>query len=171
MQHRAISRTQRAQGRRRRQQHGILKRMPRLAIAARRPMQRPRLHDQIALRLLLYHRAVGQFCQRHRKRVQPLPAAIQPLAVKHGVDIVRQNISDAIALLPRGAKAVGVVAAAEETWAMPGRERGGFSSRKNSSVQLRPPITARRRPLNSQTQVSHALLAQRLVSNVLVTGS
>ncbi len=45
------------------------------------------------------------------------------------------------------------------------------SSRKNSSVQLRPPMTSRRRPLNSQTQVSQARLAQRRLSKVLVWGS
>src|SRR6185437_15207693 len=45
------------------------------------------------------------------------------------------------------------------------------SSRKNSSVQLRPPITLRRHPRNSQTQVIHAGLDQRFFSNVLVAGS
>ena len=45
------------------------------------------------------------------------------------------------------------------------------SSRKNSSVQLRPPITLRRQPRNSQTQVIQAGLDQRFFSKVLVAGS
>jgi hypothetical protein len=45
------------------------------------------------------------------------------------------------------------------------------SSRKNNSVQLRPPITLRRQPLNSQTQVIHAGLDQRFFNNVFVAGS
>ena len=45
------------------------------------------------------------------------------------------------------------------------------SSRTNSSVQLRPPITLRRQPLNSQTQVIHAGLDQRFFNSVFVAGS
>ena len=101
-------------------------RVLRLAIAGRRPRQRPALRDQITLAARLHHRAVGQFLQRHRQRMQPLLAAVQPLAVQHGVDVAREHVVDAIALLPRGAKPVGVVAAAEEARPMPGRERGGL---------------------------------------------
>src|SRR5438067_8896381 len=45
------------------------------------------------------------------------------------------------------------------------------SSRKNSSVQLRPPMTERLRPLYSQRHTSQALLAQRFFSSVRVAGS
>ena len=45
------------------------------------------------------------------------------------------------------------------------------SSRKNSSVQLRPDMTARRRPLYSQLQTSQAFVVQRLFNRVLVAGS
>jgi len=45
------------------------------------------------------------------------------------------------------------------------------ASSKNSSVQLRPPITLRRQPRNSQTQVIQAGLAQRFLSRVFVAGS
>src|SRR6202158_4957817 len=55
--------------------------------------------------------------------MHPLLAARKPLAVKHGVDVAREDFSDAITLLPGSAKAVGIVATAEEARAMPGRER------------------------------------------------
>src|SRR5712671_1971894 len=58
--------------------------------------------------------------------MQALLAAFQPLAVKHGVDIARVNMRDAIALFPGGAKPVGVVAAAEKARAVPRGERGGL---------------------------------------------
>src|SRR6185503_9035788 len=58
--------------------------------------------------------------------MQPFHAALQPLAMQHGVHLPRTNVRNAIALLPRGAKAVGVVAAAEETRAVAGCERGGL---------------------------------------------
>jgi hypothetical protein len=59
---------------------------------------------------------------------------------------------------------------AEEAGAVTRRKRDR-SSRKNNSVQLRRAITSRWRPLNSQTQVSQALLAQRRFSRVRVAGS
>src|SRR6478735_9188813 len=55
--------------------------------------------------------------------MQPLLAAREPLAVKHGVDVSRANPRNAIALLPRRAKPDGVAAAAEEAGAMPRRQR------------------------------------------------
>ena len=97
-----------------------------LAIAGERPLQRPALRDQIAFPAALHHRAIGQFLQRHRQRVQSFLAAVEPLAMQHRVDVGRAKIGGAIALLPRRAKPVGVVAAAEEARAMTGRERGGF---------------------------------------------
>ena len=102
--------------------------------------------------------------------MQPLPSLFKPLSMQHRIHFGREYIRNAVALFPRGAKPVGIVAAAKEAGAMSRRERGRLS-RKNSSVQLRPPITWRRRPRNSQTQVSHALLLQRRVSSVLVAGS
>src|SRR4051812_37891262 len=46
--------------------------------------------------------------------------------MQHGVDVAREGGSNTIALLPRCAKPVGIVAAAEETGTMAGRERGRF---------------------------------------------
>jgi hypothetical protein len=45
------------------------------------------------------------------------------------------------------------------------------SSRKNNSVQLRPPMTSRRTPLKSHEQTSHVFVAQRLDRRVRVAGS
>jgi hypothetical protein len=84
-------------------------------------------------------------------------AAGKAFAVQNGVDIGRQYVGNAIALFPGRTEAIGIVAVA--------------SSRKNSSVQLRPPITLRRRPRNSQTQISQAGFDQRFRSSVLVAGS
>src|SRR5882757_697460 len=56
--------------------------------------------------------------------MQPLPAVIEPFAVKHRIDLARENFFGPIALFPRRAKAVGVVAAAEEAWPVASRERG-----------------------------------------------
>ena len=36
--------------------------------------------------------------------MQPLLAAIQPLAVKHGVDVARQHLFNPVARFPGGAK-------------------------------------------------------------------
>src|SRR5713226_278026 len=58
--------------------------------------------------------------------MQPFGPTIEPLAVKHGVHVISENIFDAIAHLPRSTKPVGVVAAAEEARAMPRGERGGL---------------------------------------------
>src|ERR1700694_383461 len=55
--------------------------------------------------------------------MQPLFATHKPLAVKHGVDVARERTGDAIALLPRRAKPVGVVAAAVKARPVSGRER------------------------------------------------
>src|SRR5438445_6216463 len=46
--------------------------------------------------------------------------------MQHRVDISRQHTADAVALLPRRTKPFGVIAAAEETWAMPGGKGGRF---------------------------------------------
>src|ERR1700721_3231625 len=58
--------------------------------------------------------------------MQPLAAAIQPLAMQHGVDLGRENRGNTIALLPRRAKPIGVVTPAVEAGAVAGRERGGL---------------------------------------------
>ena len=60
---------------------------------------------------------IGSACNRFL-------AAFEPLPVQHRVDLARENVADAIALFPRGAKPVGIVAAAEEARPMPRRERG-----------------------------------------------
>ena len=109
--------------------------------------QRPARSDSFPSRL--NHGAVRQLLQRHRQRVQPLPSAFQPLTVQHGVHFGRENVRNAIALFPRGAKGVGVVGAADRSTDIPAANEVA-SSRKNNSVQLRPPITLRRRPRNSQ---------------------
>jgi hypothetical protein len=46
--------------------------------------------------------------------------------VQHCIHLGREHVLDAVALLPRRAKTVGVVAAAEEARAMAGGEGGGF---------------------------------------------
>ena len=102
--------------------------------------------------------------------MQPLRPALQPLAVEHGVDLARENSLQRRCPLPRPR---------ETGW----RRRAGNRSRDGAPPPRRwprrertarssfaPPITLRRRPRNSQTQVSHAWLAQRRVS-VLVAGS
>ena len=124
MQHRPISGTQRAQRRRRRQQQRIVDCAVCLAIAG----HRPRSALPCTIRKLSSPACTiapsGNCATRHRQRMQPLLAALQPLAMQHGVDLARANVRNAIALLPRRAKPVGVVAAAEEARAMAGRERG-----------------------------------------------
>jgi hypothetical protein len=89
-------------------------------------LQRPPLHDQKTFLSQLHHRAVRQLRHRHRRRMQPLPAALQPLAMQHGVDLARANVGHAVALFPAATKAVGIIAAAEEARAMAGGERGGL---------------------------------------------
>src|SRR3954468_12196068 len=69
--------------------------------------------------------------------MQSLLARREPLRVKHGVDIARENFSHAIALLPRRAEPVGVLAAAEEAGTMPGGQRGGLIEKE----QLSPATT------------------------------
>src|SRR3982074_611513 len=58
--------------------------------------------------------------------MQPLPATIKPLAMQHRIHFSRENIRNTIALLPRRAKPVGVVAAAVEAGAVSGRQCGGL---------------------------------------------
>src|ERR1700730_2626301 len=55
--------------------------------------------------------------------MQPLLAAREPLAMQHTVDVACEDLCDAIARFPGGAKPVGVVAAAEEARPMPGCQR------------------------------------------------
>src|SRR5882724_140658 len=69
--------------------------------------------------------------------MQPLLRPREPLAVKHGVDVARENIGHAIALFPGGAKPVGVVAAAEEARPVPRGERGCLVEKE----QLGPAVT------------------------------
>src|SRR6266436_2246312 len=54
--------------------------------------------------------------------MQPLLSSRQPLPVQHRVNVAREDRPGAVTLLPRRAKAIGVVAAAKETWPMPGGE-------------------------------------------------
>ena len=127
MLHRPISRAKRAQRRRRRQQHRVFERGLGLLIARRRPEQRPALHDQIALRLPAApsrHQAIasggiGNGCRRF------LPWSSRSRCNTASMSGARTSC-DAIALFPCGAKAVGIVAAAIETGAMPCCECGGF---------------------------------------------
>src|SRR6266436_3676005 len=72
--------------------------------------------------------------------MQPLLRPREPLAVKHGVDIARENMRDAIAFFPRGTKPVSVVAAAEEARPVPGGERGCLVEKE----QLGPAVTTHR---------------------------
>ena len=95
-------------------------------ITRRRPFQRVTLRDQKTVLALLHHRAIGQLLQRHRQRVQAFLAVIEPFAMQHGVHLFGADTADAVALLPRGAEALGVVAAAIEARTMAGCERGRF---------------------------------------------
>src|SRR5438552_14288929 len=52
----------------------------------------------------------------------PLLSPGEPLAIKPRVNVARQHAPDAVAILPRCAKPVGVVAAAEEARAMSRRQ-------------------------------------------------
>src|SRR5438105_3876991 len=70
--------------------------------------------------------------------MQALLAPRQPLGLKHGVNVTRANIREAVALFPRGAKPVGVLAAAEKARPMPRRERGRLIEKK----QLGPAAAA-----------------------------
>ena len=171
MQHRPISRPQRAQRRRRRQQHRIAECGLCLLIASHRPLQRPALHDQETLLAHLHHRAVGQLLHRHRQRMQPLLAALQPLAMKHGVDLARAECFSHHCPLPTAARNRLASSRRQKKQGRWPAANAVASSRKNSSVQLRPPITLRRHPRNSQTQVIQAGLDQRFFSKVLVAGS
>ncbi len=58
--------------------------------------------------------------------MQPLLSTFQPLSMQHRVHFGREHTCNAIALFPRGAKPVGIVAAAIEARTVSGRERGRF---------------------------------------------
>src|SRR5205814_2234961 len=62
--------------------------------------------------------------------MQTLLSGREPLRMKHGVNVARANIREAIALFPGGAKPVGVLAAAEKARAVPRRERGRLIEKK-----------------------------------------
>src|SRR6185312_1505018 len=62
--------------------------------------------------------------------MQPLLTAFETLTMQCGVKLPRTNAFHAIALFPRRSKTVGVVAAAEETWAMPGGECGRLGEKE-----------------------------------------
>jgi hypothetical protein len=68
--------------------------------------------------------------------MQPLAATIQPLAMQDGVDILCQEIGRAIALFPRTAETIGVVAAAVEAWPMAGGESRGLIEKEQLGPRL-----------------------------------
>ena len=96
----------------------------RVAITIPRPQQQPALRNQIAVLICPHHRAVGQYFDRHRKRMQPFCLPVQSFGVQHLIHLRRAHSAEAVPLLPRRAKSVGVVAAAVEARAVSGRERG-----------------------------------------------
>ena len=114
-------------------------------------------------------RAIRQFLNRAWQRVQPLASMIKTLSVQHRIHFRREHLF-AAAFGPGIAEGLRRSAPAKEARRCPAASATA-SSRKNSSVQLRPPITVRRRPLNSQRHASQALLAQRFFSRVRVAGS
>ena len=140
MQHRPISRAQRAQRRRRRQQHARLRsrRPPRDSRPATTAAPGPARSDRLSV-ALLQHRAIGQLL--HAASAADAAASCRRSSRSRcsTASISRARRSgDAIALLPRRAKPVGVVAAAEEARAMAGRERGGLVEKE----QLGPAAAA-----------------------------
>jgi hypothetical protein len=134
-----------------------------------RPPQHPAVRNHIAFTATRDHRAIRQPLDRYRQFVQPFFATREPLAVEHSVHLGGQNTGHTVARFPRRAKPQRVVAAAVEARAVSGRERGCLVKKEQLSPTAAA-ITGRRRPLNSQTQVIQALLAQRRVK-VLVAGS
>src|SRR5580692_6902935 len=75
----------------------------------------------------------------------------EALPVKHGGDLGREHAAHAIALLPGGAKAIGILAPAVEAGAMPCRKGSGFIEKE----QLGPAL-----PLHhlapAATEIEHA---------------
>ena len=66
--------------------------------------------------------------------------------MKHGIDLARQNVGNAIAILPGDAKTVGVIAATEEAWTVTGRERSCLIKKKqlgpaSAAHDLAPPAS------------------------------
>ena len=57
-----------------------------------RPAQHSAARDEIACIADLQHRALGQLSGRHRQRMQPLSAAVQPFPMQHRVDVPRANV-------------------------------------------------------------------------------
>ena len=171
MQHRPISRPQRAQRRGRRQQHARPSIAVGLAIAGHRPSQRPALHDQKALLALP--------APSRRRAIAPPASAADAAASCRGPaahDAARRR-SRARECLQRHCP---LPTPRETGW----RRRGGRRSRGDGRRRTRSPrrertarsscaspITLRRQPRNSQTQVIQAGLDQRFFSSVLVAGS
>ncbi len=89
---------------------------------------------------------------------------IQPFAVKSLVDLFGIRLNVTIPLAPCITKRHRICATAITARPMACRECGCFIE-KNNSVQLRPPMTFRLRPLYSQTHVIHAFDDQRRLSN------
>src|SRR4051794_13863725 len=109
--------------------------------------------------------------------MQPLLAPLQPLAMQNLVHVARENIGDSIPLLPAAAKAVGVVAATEEAWAMAGGEGGGLIEKEQfgpapSRHHLAPPAAefadagdpGRRRPAFFQKSLGGGIVDDAAVA-------
>jgi len=135
MHHRPISGRERAHGRRRRQKFRIRDLTLHRAITGRRPHQRPSLRDQKALLARLHHRTIRQFFYFPRQRVQ-FPGRSEAFPVQHRIHVRRENIAHPIALLPRRAETIRVLAPAIETRPMPCRE----CSRLIEKEQLGPAL-------------------------------
>ena len=135
-----------------------------------RPSKRPPARDQAACGRGRDHHAIRQFVDRQGQWMQALAPVLQPLAMKHLVDPSRIRSLAAIAGGPGGAKASAASRRQKKQGRCPAASAVA-SSRKNSSVQLRPPITSRRTPLYSQTQTIQAFVAQRRDNSVRVRGS
>ncbi len=171
MQHRPITGLKCAQRRRRRQQHRVVDCASARSIAGQRPSQRPALRDQKTLarspapsrRRAIAFTGIGSGCSRF------LPRSSRS-AMQHRIH--RLDARTSLTPLPCSQAARNRLASSRRQ-----KKQGRWpaanavaSSRKNSSVQLRRPITLRRQPRNSQTQVSHAGLDQRFFSKRLRRG-
>jgi hypothetical protein len=97
-------------------------------------------------------------------------AFIEPLVMQDNVDRLGGRTQLAWGGCPGIPKSFGRHASAEKARTMACRESDRLIQ-ENNSVQLQLAMTARRRSLYSQQQMSHLLLAQRLVSSVFVAGS
>src|SRR6185437_4744136 len=110
--------------------------------------------------------------------MQPLPAVVQPLAMQYRIHLRRQNVSDAIAPLPRRAKPVGVIAAAIEAWAMAGGERGGLVEEEQlgpapAAHHLAPPspeFADTRQPCRARPALFQQCFAGGVVDDAAVAG-